>query len=255
MEELDRVHEAEAKNFQFAKVEVGDSASLIEDLIGLYGLLADFVKKSGVAPSDETVVASLFLIACRYQLTMSALTAMRGHLNDSFYFTRKAIELCALARYIMKHPHLAMEWLQAWHGKSFYEKFRKKFSASKLFPKDDALLELLYGRYDHCSKMVHSSIFSLGGHFEVYETGSNFGFNFEYSQLKQDDPSEPIRTLLWVVDTHFGIIRVFEGVMDTVVAHDRATWEVRKNAVDAKIGVHKKKWESTLQIPGTNRQG
>ena len=248
MEELDRVREKQEHNYHEAKKAVGDSVSLVEDLINLYEFLAESVKKSGVEPVDEIVAPSMFFMACRYQLTMSALAAMRGHLNDSFYFTRKAIESCAFASRIKKQPHLAMEWLQAWHSNSSFKRFRKNFSASKLFPKDDLLLVQLYNRYDHCSKMVHSSTFSFGGHIETKETPSEFNFNFDYFQLKEDDPSEPIRTLLYIVDTHFGILRVYEKVLDTVVAYDKVGWDIRKNAVDAKIGVHKQKWKSIIQI-------
>ena len=248
MEEIEKLRAAEDNNYVATRAQIGDSASLVEDLVSLYGLLGALVKDSGVPPRDEVVAASQFLLACRYQLTMGALIALRGHLNDSFYFSRKAIELCAFAARVKNHPHLAMIWLQAWHNAASYDKFREKFSPGKLFPEDHTLLGALYERYDHCSKMVHPSVSSLGGHIEVTQGNSVFEFKFNYFQLKEDDASEPIRTILWTVDTHFGILRVFEEVLADVIAYDPARWNVRRNAVDAKIAVHKSRWLPILKV-------
>lgn len=246
MEEIDKLREGEQQNYEAARRAIQDSASLVEDLLALYKLLADLVRESGVAPRDEVVAGSQFLLACRYQLTTGALTALRGHLNDSFCFSRKAIEFCAFAARVKKHPHLAMVWLVAWRDQPAYERFREKFAPGKLFPEDHILLGKLYDRYDHCSKMIHPSVYSLGGHIEVVSEAPVFELKFDYFQLKDADPSEPIRTLLWIVDTHFGILRVFEEIFDSVIAHDPARWRIERDAVNAKIVMHKVKWRPVL---------
>lgn len=254
MDEIDRVREGEEANYKFARQAVGDSASLIQDLVDLYGLLGDLVRASGLPPDDGVVAASQFLLACRYQLTIGALTALRGHINDSFYFTRKAIELCAFAVRVDKHPHLAMVWLQAGRSGNSYERYRKKFSPGKLFPSDHELLGTLYDRYDHCSKFVHPSAYSLAGHIEVERSTDHIDFKFNYFQLQDRAPSEPIRTILWIVDTHFGILRVFQDILKEAIAHDQAKWEIRRNAVDAKIGLHKSRWKSVIMPEEPKRE-
>jgi hypothetical protein len=64
---------------------MGESISVIEDLIGLYELLASMVKASGRPPKDEIVAPGQFLLTCRYNLTLATLTTMRGHINDSSF--------------------------------------------------------------------------------------------------------------------------------------------------------------------------
>lgn len=246
MEEIDKVRQGEEHNYQVARVAVGDSASLVGETIDLYELLAGMVKESKVPPKDEIVAPSQFLLACRYNLAVGSLTTLRGHLNDSYYFCRKAIEACAFAYRISKNPHLAMEWLTSWREQPAYEKYRKKFTATQLFPNNHRLLSNLRSRYDLSCKMTHPSVVSFGRHIEVERDDSAFEFTFSYFQLRDDDPSEPIRTLIWHLDTHFGILQVFEEALEPVLAHDLAKWELRRNEVDARLGFHKRKWRDII---------
>lgn len=244
-EEIEEVREGEQYNYEESRRAVGDSIYLVQDLLDLYSLLARLVKESGISPRDEVVAACQFFLGCRYQLTMGSLIALRGHLNDSFYFTRKAIEFCAFAARVKKHPHLAMVWLNAQEN---YEEFRQKFSPGKLFPEDDVLLGKLYGRYDFCSKMIHANIFSFSRHMIAEGSATEFNLQFDYFQLSNTDPGEPIRTLLFILDTHLGILRVFENILDGVVAHDPSTWAAQRDLVDAKLASHKAKWRSIAEV-------
>jgi hypothetical protein len=246
LEEIIQVHDSEEENYREARRVLGKSISLVQDLIDLYELLAKMIEESGIKPRDEIVSASQFLLACRYQLTLGVLSLLRGHLTDSFYFTRKAIELCAFAARIKNHPHLAMVWLCAGDDDTSYKKFREKFSPGKLFPEDHAILGKLCDQYDLCSKHSHPSIFSLARNIATERTNTEFNIKFGYFQLKAEDPSEPIRTLLWVVNTHFGILQVFTEVLADVISHDRPKWEFRRNAVNEKFAIYKKKWKSVL---------
>jgi len=246
MTELDALRSGEENNYKAACSQIGESVSLIEDLVGLYELMASMFEASGAPPRDEIFAPSQFLLMNRYNLTLAALSAMRGHISDSFYFSRKAIEACAFAARIKRGPKLATDWLRAVEDDSSYEKFREKFSAGKLFPQGDSLLAILKGRYSLCCKMTHPSIISFGGHLGVEEGQSLFRVKFDYFQLNDSDTSEPIRTLLFIADTHLGILRIFEEVLAPVVKHDRKRWQVNLNAVDAKIALHKNKWRQTV---------
>ena len=246
LEEIDQIRKSEEANYQEGKRILGESVSLVQDLLDLYNLIVDMIKEFKVEPSDEIVAASHFLLGCRYQLTLGTLALLRGHLTDSFFFSRKAIELCAFAARVKKHPHLARIWLCVTRDDASYEKYRKKFSPGKLFPEDHALVGELSDRYDICSKLIHPSLYSFVGHIEPEQTETEFNIKFNYFQLKNDDPSEPIGTLLWVVDTHFRILRVFEEVFSDVIAYDRKKWEIRRNAVEGKIATHKEKWKPVV---------
>jgi hypothetical protein len=246
--ELDSVRRGEDNNYEVAFSQMGDSVSVIEDLIGLYELLASMVQTSGLPPTDDIVAPGQFLLMCRYNLTLATLTAMRGHINDSFYFSRKAIEACAFAARVKRSPKSATDWIRAVEDASSYEKFREQFGAGKLFPQGHPLFAVLKGRYSLCCKMTHPSIISFGRHLVVQKGQSHVRMNFDYFQLDNDDPSEPIRTILFIADTHFGILRIFEEVLAPVVNHDRKKWEVNMNAVDAKVALQKNKWKQTVQV-------
>jgi hypothetical protein len=113
VEELDSIRQSEDANYQTSKRVLGDSVELVEDLLGLYRKLSEMIRVSRLGPRDDLVCAGQFLLGCRYQLTLGALAAMRGHLNDSFMFSRRAIELCAFAARVKKHRYLSMVWINA----------------------------------------------------------------------------------------------------------------------------------------------
>jgi hypothetical protein len=247
MLEIEHVAQSEERNYSTSEAVLGDTLSLVQEMVDLYQLVVSLIEKSGVPPKDEIVAGAQFLAACRYQLVVGALALLRGHVNDSFHFSRKAIELCAFAARVKKHPHMAMIWLQAWRSPDAYNAFREKFSPGKLFPQDHAILGKLYDRYDFASKFIHSSVYSTARHIQVvHETPSSFHLDFDYFQLKETDRSEPAGTFLWIIDTHFGILRVFEGVLDAVINSNRQRWDVSRNYVDSKIGMHKAKWQPIL---------
>ena len=241
-EDIDKVRELEEGNYQKVRLYLKGSDALVQELLNLYKLLATIIEKSGLGARDEIVCSADFLLACQYQLTMAALSLLRGHLTDPHLFSRKAIEFCAFALRIKKHPHLATVWLQAGDDDPSYEKYRDKFRPGKLYPEDHELLGELGKRYDLCSKLSHPSIYSICQHIKVESTESNIKTNFNYFELKKEDPSEPIHTFLWLVDTHFGIIRVFEEALTDVIVTDRAKWEVQRNAVETKISLQRSKW-------------
>lgn len=179
-------------------------------------------------------------------MTVGALAALRGHLTDSFRHSRMAIEQAAFAARVKRHPHLAMVWLKAGESDAAYKEYREKFSAGKLFPDDHALLRELGERCDDSSKQSHPSVYALAGQSKATNSEAGFSLDFNYFQLKAEDPSEPPRTFLWIVDTHFGILRLFEEVLADAIAHDKASWDVRRNGVDAKLAVHKERWKKVI---------
>jgi hypothetical protein len=246
MDVVEELAQREQHNLEVSFNRVGDTITLVEDEDHLYETLARLVDESGVPPRDEIVMAGMFLTACRYQLSASCLTALRGYPTESLEKTRKAIELTAFANRIRKHPHLAKVWLEAGHNEVTYKAYRDKFTGKKLFPENEPLMKSLGNRYDFCSKVIHSSVYSLGAKMKFETQPGKFRMYYNISELRDEDPSEPVRTVMWNLDTHLGIVRVFALVLDEAVEHDRAAWEVQLNGVDARLGFHKHKWKSVI---------
>ena len=243
---IDELSDGEAHNLKCSLQRLGDTSSLVDDLDGLYNTISQLVDVSGVPPRDEIVMGGMFLSVCRYCLSKACLEILRGHLTDSLALSRRAIELCAFAHRIATHPHLAKTWLEANDSNSAYDIYKKKFGGKAIFPKEEALLSKLGTRYGFCSKSVHSSIYSLSQRME-FETGEKkFRMLYNLFELKQDDQSEPARMFLWTLDTHFGIIKVFESVLRDAIEHDVKGWEVMRNGVDAKLALHKQKWARVI---------
>src|SRR5712691_1307499 len=112
MEEIDLLIRAEQTNYAVSCQRLQGSKELIQETVSVYQTLFDLVPASGVKPRDEIVAGGMFLGVCRYQLIVGSLTASRGHVNDSHFFTRRAVELCAFAYRIKSDPQLAMKWLE-----------------------------------------------------------------------------------------------------------------------------------------------
>jgi hypothetical protein len=148
---------------------------------------------------------------------------------------------------VRSNPTLAMKWLQAWKTQTSYKEFRKGFAARDLFPPDHPLLARLFIRYDLCSKLIHSSVYSLSGQMQTEHKEELFEMTFSYSQLDDSHPSEPIGSWLFLADTHFGILQVFEEVLAEVIAHDKTKWDLRRNAFAGKLTFQKAKWHAVLQ--------
>jgi hypothetical protein len=245
MGDLEQILDADEANYKEAIRIIGDSATILQDVANLYSLLSDFIKEYG-HPRDEIIAALQFLLACRYQLNLGAITALRGHLTDSFSYIRKAIEFCAFANRINNEPRLALIWLSAGDEEKSYKIYRSEFSQKKIFPKNNQKLKVLYDRFDQCSKSIHPSLFSLARHIKVEKTNDLLTINFRVAELLENDLSEPIRTILWIVDIHFKILEVFEEILKEIVDCDRKRWEVWRNGLEAKIEIHKERWKAII---------
>jgi hypothetical protein len=110
-------------------------------------------------------------------------------------------------------------------------------------------LRELGSRYGAASKLGHPSVYAMAGHTKAKMGDAGFALEFKYFELKNNDLSEPARTFLWIIDTHFGILRLFEEVLAEAIAHDLTTWEVRRNGVDARLGVQKLRWKDIILKP------
>ena len=246
-DELDEIRAAEEHNYQTSLRLLGDSVSLVQDLLDLYKFLTASATKSDRAARDEFLTGAHFLQAARYQLTIGSLATLRAHIADALRGGRIAIEVAAFAARVKRQPDLALVWLNAGQGDDAYERYRRIFSGQKMFPEEDPVLAELGRRFDTTSKLTHPSVYALAEHSRITRTDRRLDIQFHYFPVKGDDPSEPTRTFLWTVDTHFGVLRVFENVLGELLsADDRRTWDLRRNGVDGKLLTHKARWKEII---------
>jgi hypothetical protein len=245
--EIDEVRRFEDEVYRASQERLSESASLVQDISDLYLAIMKIYDCSGIPPKDEIICGLIQVQLCQYQLITGCLTLERGHLADSFQYARKAIESCAATSRISKHPELAAVWLQGWRPGERYRTYRKEFSPKKLFPRDDPVMCKLYERYEQCSERAHANSLAFAGRLRHEYDEDKVNIRFHYSELTTEDTSEPALTLLWTVDTHFGIATTFAGILKEVIDTDRTAWELRRNKVNAKIHAHRERWKDAIR--------
>jgi hypothetical protein len=247
-DEVDFIHAEDQKYYETSKEILGEATSLYKAISDQYQLLLDLLGE--YKPHDSTAgeelkqfhANTIFLCSCKYQFVTAIVTILRGHLSDSYYYTRKAIELCCFASKIKKHPHLAGVWLDAQDNDESYEKFRKKFSSKKIF-QDEPQLEALY---DFCSKTAHSTIYSMTGKACFRLTDIGILTRYNYYELSSEEPSEPIRTLLWTVKAHFTILTVFQEIFSVAVKKNEFKWKITRDALEGKLSFYITKYKAVI---------
>ena len=127
MDIIDLFTEMEQIDLLRSQKITGSMRKLVQALCELYETLSS-LSRGSPASSEQLHGTIPFALACRYELLMAITMAFRGHLSNSNHFTRRAIELCAFAARISRHPHLMLEWRQSWNDLSRYDKLREKFS-------------------------------------------------------------------------------------------------------------------------------
>ncbi len=160
-----------------------------------------------------------------------------------------AIELAAFAARVKTYPDLAMAWIEAGDSDEAYDRYTRIFSSGKIFPEEHAVLRELGRRFDTTSKLSHPSIYALAERVRIVKTDSGVEVKFQYFPVDKDR-GEPARTFFWTIDTHVGVLRVFVEVLAKAVESERAAIDVRMNAIDAKLALHKNRWrEAILRKP------
>jgi hypothetical protein len=238
MSELEEVRIAQESNYQEATRALDGAAALTQDILDLYETLVKLAEEGPAKVRAKEIYALSFLVTCKYELTMASLAIMRGHLLASYSHTRRAMELCALAVRVAEVKDFAELWVNAGNSDADYDRYRNMATTSRLFPKKHPLTGRFRDRYDSTSKLIHPSLYSLAQQAQ-YATGPPLTVRIAYFQLQPDDPTEPLQTFLWTMDTHFGILLAFEQVLKRLVANDPTPWAVRRNGVDGKLGAYK----------------
>lgn len=241
--------EAEGKNFEFTTKTLGSTAELVQDFQELYMSLAWFVLiPDGGAATEAAKVAmiSLYLLMkARGNLLVGSITLLRAYRGNSLLFLRCAIEACAFAAQIRRRPELVDVWLNAGEGDDAYKTYKKQFKT--LFPKDDPLLQELYERYDRCSQVIHSSLYSMAGHFSYPGDEEEMALRFNLFDLPGDH--NIVSSFYFALDTHKRILKKFAEVLAGEIKANVTVWELRFNSVEAKLDVHRENWKAVVPDP------
>jgi len=223
---------------------LGDSTALVHDFENVYAALTPCIEIPPSEPQKMAVVSMIYLLVfCRRQLTIGVLTLMRSYRADSLLHLRRAIETCAFAVRICKHPDLATVWANGGASDDAYAAYRKAFRPRDVFPPDpdhEQPLSILKERYDLCSTLMHGGVFGMAGQFETTPES----FRLEFFDLP---PDHSLFSVLWqMLDTHKEMLHFFGRVFDPHTNDQMAAWKVRLNAVEAKLAVHGQRWTPVI---------
>ncbi len=227
-----RLAAEEASNVGKSLQLLGDTYDLVTMLERLYDTLPSLCRiPVDVATNDGAFAAGInanLVQICRRELTVGVLCLLRGYRVDFLFHIRKAIEFCAFAAKMARHPELSRVWFSAASSDDDWENFRKKFV--KLYPQDDKELTQLYMFYDKASEAMHSSPKAVA-HFLLSSVKGDDG---TYTVRPFDIRSDAVLVAYFIsaVDNHITILSVFYRILNPYLA-DTAAWE--KLLHDAKV--------------------
>lgn len=257
MDALDRMRQYEEENFQTSRTALGETYGLLADMLGLYDVLGELIRESKLPSDDEIVAGAMFMLGSRYMLEKSILELMRVHLSDSFSYVRNALEQVGFADLVRRNPKLAMKWLSAGDDPAAYKEYKDAFATGKAFPKNDPLMQELYTRYDFASKRVHASLHSYALRLQTLHNQNTGAVELKYAYFDIKDASDLMQIFLWIIDTHFKILQAFARVFAEAIRYDQRRWDLRYNAVEASLAVHKERWKPLIapQVAGRSIRG
>jgi hypothetical protein len=240
-----RLAAEEQKNLDHAMAFLGDTYDLLTDLERLYDTLRQLCRLPNDADNNDTTFAAglngNLMFICRRQLTLATLTLFRGYWNDSQIQLRKALETCAFAARMGKHPHMARIWVQAGISDEAFEKFRKAFT--KLFPDDDPQLKILGEHYDACSKAMHSSIYGVA-HYFAHPRRKPTNTSIDVFDVWTN--AKLVETFITSISLHLIMLRVFERLLAAYAANRMEPWISELGTAEQRFRDKHKHWQPLI---------
>jgi len=247
---LDEIAEAEAQMYAGQRELLKQELPLVEHLVGLHQGLEGLVKPSEAEITEALAVTLALLLVCRHRLLTACLALLRGSQSDAFTDTRLAIESGAFVRRVLLHPHLAHTWLNASDSSENYRNYRENFSSGKLFPKDNRYLRELYVRYDYCSKQSHPSLHALTGRLASQASSDAQTLRLLHFDLEGQPVHQVRATLLWVLDTHLGILKALYEAFQKLPGFDFSEWARRVADFESHLYYKKSLLKPLVDSPG-----
>jgi hypothetical protein len=237
----------DAKNLDNAVKLLGDTYDIITDLEDLHDRLPYLcLFPDDADKNDVTFAAGLnasLMMICRRQLTLGTLTLLRGYRNDHLLHLRRALETCAVAARMGKHPHMARLWIEAGNDDEAFERFRNKFV--KLFPDDDPQLKKLGEQYDVCSKAMHSGIYGVANYLAPSRLRPSTSL---VSVFDVGTDAKLVATFMASVAFHLIMLRIFERLLTPNIGERMKTWASELSAVEVKARNKHEYWKPLVEV-------
>ena len=233
----------EDQNLRRSLKLIGDTYDLVSDAEALYDALPGMCRlPKDYETNPKSFAAGVYgnlLFLCRRQLTVGTLTLLRGHRGDHKSDLRKAIEICAFAARMQKHPHMAKVWLSAGTSEEAFEKFRKTFI--NLFPGDDPVLVELGKHYDVCAKAGHPNVYGLALYFTSQpRQRGDAGAGLNLFDTMSD--SALIGEFMTSMSVHVIILRIFERQLKPYAGDGLEGWSKQRIEFEQKCLAAHKQW-------------
>jgi hypothetical protein len=241
---LNNLRKWEEENAQVTARGLGDTLDLVDDLRKLYDWIAtEACTPRGVSVCPEVVPGIQLLRSSEYHLHSAVLSCLRCHLTDSFAASRMAIESAAVLAKMKRQPTLFNLWVRAGVDDTVAKRYRKETGGAQLFPADEADMKQLKVDYDFCAKQTHPGFVSMVRRLRL-PNAADMTVEFHWFDIRPDSRAEPARTFFWIVSTHRRILDVYARIFK--LALDDAAWMLRRNSIEATVGVHLAKWMSVI---------
>jgi hypothetical protein len=188
---------------------------------------------------------------CRRQLTVGTLTLLRGYRGDHKSHLRKAIETCAFAAKMERHPHMARVWLEAGGGEEAFEKFRKKFT--NLFPHDDRQLVSLGEHYDICAKATHPSMYGVALYFAAQRARKPGTAGLDVFDVMTE--GNLVAEFVTSMCVHLIIIQVFDRLLKPYTGDRLEQWSAKYKECEKNYLIAHRYWQPLVEEALRRSQG
>lgn len=107
----------------------------------------------------------------------------------------------------------------------------------------------MYERYDWFSKIVHVSIFGVAGHFKYPDDEEEHSIRFDLTFFDLPPDHSIISALYTILDSQKRILSLFGDMLKPYTDGRITEWLVRFNSVEAKLDVHRGRWNVVVPNP------
>jgi hypothetical protein len=256
--DLKEMAATEATNFTATTEHLGATALLLSDIEGLYEALTPLLKspEGSTDTSDQVfTINAIFieLMMCRMLLTKAALASLRMYHAEALTHLRRAIEGCAFAVRMSKHPELSRIWAEGGQDKkgedTRYQRYRKAFKPQDVFPKQghadhDPLLSQLWGRFDLCSKVIHGSILGVANPVGLVPKNSSTPHirRINFFDMR---PDSFVPTFFYLLRTHIILLSLFGRILKDYAGNLESWWN-EYSYVSKKLDRHREQWKPNI---------
>ncbi len=251
---IDKIRRDEESAYKEVRAFLGQSTSLMQQLLNLYDLLAELLGKTKNSLDVHQMAALLHCFqACRYHMIMGNLACLRAHPIDQSSYRRKAIEFCAFAIKMMRSPEHAQIWMNAISNRA-YDKYEAAFEICATIAESAEIMgPRLKKAYSTLSQQVHASPFAVATQIRVEERVHSL----DYFQHQTDEKKTFLAmSFLSGLDHDYLILKALGAIIqEKTETFDQSTWNKALSQFEAAQKKVKEDWAPTLDPTGDFRKG